>query len=382
MAVLEQKYRDFRAELRLFTEAEIKPYAEEWDQQEAISEEIIQKLAKKGYLALTIPTEYGGLGLDSTYYAILNEELGRCCSSVRSLVTVHSSLVSETMARWGTKEQKTQLLPELTAGKKIAAYALSEPEVGSDAKNVQTTYTEDDEHYTINGVKKWITFGGRADIFVVVAKNGEHVSTFLVETKTPGVEIVPIKGMLGTAASQLAEIRLNNCKIPKSNLFGMKGMGFIQITNTALDNGRFSVATGALGIALASLEHSISYANSRHTFGVPIGEHQLIKKKIADMTVAVKSARLLCYHAAKVRDTKDPATYVHTTLAKYQASQAATMAATEAVQIHGAVGCLNSHPVQRLFRDARIMEIIEGTSEIQQVLLSNYALKNLEEIID
>lgn len=382
MALLEEKYRLFRAEVRAFTEAEIKPYAEQWDQEEAISEDIIRKMAQKGYLGMTVPVEFGGLGLDSTHYAILNEELGRTCSSVRSLVTVHSSLVSETMARWGTKDQKSHWLPLLTSGKVIAAYALSEPEVGSDAKSVQSSYREEDDSYVLNGVKKWITFGARADLFVAVARNGEHVSTFLVESKTPGVEIVPIKGVLGTSASMLAEIRMNEVKIPKQNLFGMKGMGFIQITNTALDNGRFSVATGALGIALASLEYSISYANIRHTFGVPIGDHQLIKKKIADMTVAVKSARLLCYHAATVRDRKDPSTYVHTTLAKYHASQAATMAATEAVQIHGAAGCISTHPVQRLFRDARIMEIIEGTSEIQQLLLSNYALKNLSEIID
>ncbi|TNE55278.1 MAG: acyl-CoA dehydrogenase [Bacteroidetes bacterium] len=382
MALLEAAYQEFRSEVREFCEREIVPHAEKWDREEAISEDIIQKLAKKGYLGLTVPGEYGGQGKDSLYYAILNEELGRACSSVRSLVTVHGSLVSETMARWGTREQKSTLLPRLAKGELIAAYGLSEPEVGSDAKSVETSYQEHDDYYELNGQKKWITFATRADIIVIVAKNGEHVSTFLVHRTDPGVKIEKIHGMLGTSASGLGLITLENCRIPKDRLFGMKGMGFIQITNTALDNGRFSVATGALGIALASLEHSISYANERKTFGVPIGDHQLIKKKIADMTVAVKAARLLCYHAAEVRDRKDPSTYVHTTLAKYHASKAATMAATEAVQIHGAVGCLNTHPVQRLFRDARIMEIIEGTSEIQQLLLSNYALKNLTDIID
>ena len=373
---------NLRQEVRKFSDSNIRPFANSFDENEAISETLIQQMAKAGYLGATIPKIYGGLALDQLSYGVLTEEIGRGCSSARSLMTVHLSIVSETLLRWGTKTQKEQWLPKLVTGEKIAAFGLSEPNIGSDAKNIESTYFEESDCFTLNGTKKWITFGNRADVFVIIARHDQATSAFIVDRTTPGLEVTPIKGILGTRGSMLAEIKLNNCQIPKENLLGVKGLGFLQIVNTALDNGRYSVACGALGIGLACLEDSIAYANERTQFEVKLSAHQLIKQKIANMVTSVKAARLLCYNAGWQRDQKNPNAMIQTNTAKYFASKMATEAATEAVQIHGANGCHNQYQVQRYFRDAKIMEIIEGSSEIQQLLISDYAFKDLTSIID
>lgn len=371
-----------RKEVRTFADEFLVPNANEFDRQEILPKEIIREMASRSYLGATIPAEYGGRGMDQLAYGILNEEIGRGCSSARSLITVHSSIVAETIVRWGTKEQKSTWLPLMAKGEKIGAFGLSEPFVGSDAKSIQTTYEETDDHFILNGTKKWITFAQIADLLVIIARNGEHTSAFLVENTLPGFEMIPIKGMLGTKASMLAEIRLKNVKVPKNCLLGIKGMGFMQIVNTGLDNGRYSVACGSLGIALAALEDSIQYAKSRIQFDVPLRDHQLIKQKIANMTAGVKAARLLCYNAGALRNRKDPSSLIQTSLAKYFASKVAFDAATEAVQLHGANGCHDEYNVNRYFRDAKVMEIIEGSSEIQQLLISKYALDELDTILE
>ena len=262
-----------RKEFRDFAQQEILPFANDYDKAESIPMEIIGKLAAKGYLGLVIPKQYGGRGLDQVALGLLNEEIGRTCSSVRSLLTVHTSLVAETLARWGSQQQKEYWLPRLSSGKSIAAFGLTEPLIGSDAKNITTSYREEKDFFVLNGTKKWITFAQIADLIVIVAKNEDADSTFLVEKKFDGVKIKPIKGLLGTRASMLAEIHLQEVKIPKENLFGRKGLGFMQITNHALTNGRYSVACGSLGIARACLEESIKYAKARIQFGVPIKDH-------------------------------------------------------------------------------------------------------------
>lgn len=379
---LTPEHKQLQKEFRHFMETEIKPVANEYDIAGAIPESIIRKVAEKGYLGAQIPVEYGGLGMDQIAYGILNEELGRVCSSVRSLVTVHASLVSETIARWGTKEQKERWLPVLAKGEKIAAFGLSEPETGSDAKNVVTSYEETEEHFVINGVKKWITCGQRADVFVIIARKEEAVCAFIVERNDPGVEVVPLNSVIGTKASLIAEIRLKDVKIAKENLLGRKGLGFLQIVNTALDNGRYSVACGSLGIALACLEDSIRHAKTRTQFGVPLKDHQLIKQKIANMITAVKATRLLCYNAGFLRHKKDPNAFIQTSLAKYFASKAATEAASEAVQLHGALGLDETLSIQRYFRDSKVMEIIEGSSEIQQIMIADYAITNANSILE
>ncbi len=223
---------------------------------------LIDKLGEAGYLGAVIPATYGGRGMDQVSYGILNEEIGRSCSSTRSLITVHTSLTSETLLRWGTKEQKEKWLPLLAQGKKLAAFGLSEPGAGSDAAGIQTSYVEQDGHYLLNGVKKWITFSQIADLFVIVATGAAGITAFLAERDSPGLTVQPLDGLLGTRASMLGEIHLTDCKIPADNLLGRAGWGLQQIVNTALDNGRYSVACGSLGIGRACLEDSIQYAKT------------------------------------------------------------------------------------------------------------------------
>jgi alkylation response protein AidB-like acyl-CoA dehydrogenase len=360
---------------------ELLHHADDYDRQGFIPTELIEALGAQGYLGATIPEKYGGRGVDQISYGILNEEIGRACSSTRSLITVHSSLTAETILRWGGEEQKEKWLPLLAKGIKLAAFGLSEPEAGSDAAGIKTSYQEASGYYRLNGMKKWITFSRIADLFVIIAQGAGGITAFLVERDTPGLTIKPLDGILGTRASMLGEIHLENCKVPAENILGKPGWGFMQIVNTALDNGRYSVACGSLGIARACLEDSIRYARTRSQFGRPLKDHQLIKQKIANMVTEVKAAGLLCRNAGWLRDKKDPNSVVQTMVAKYHAARIANVVASDAVQLHGAMGCHDSMPIQRYFRDARIMEIIEGTTEVLQLLIADHCVTNLDAII-
>lgn len=373
--------KELRDEFSHFVRTELQPYANDYDKQGAIPAELIRKLGAQGYLGATIPSEYGGRGIDQLSYGLLNEEIGRACSSTRSLVTVHSSLTAETILRWGTKAQKEQWLPLLAKGEKLAAFGLSEPGAGSDAGSIQTAYEEVNGGYRLNGSKKWITFAQIADLFVIVAQGTQGITAFLVERTTPGLSVQPIDGILGTKASLLGKIHLQDCTIPEENILGRKGWGLQQIVNTALDNGRYSVACGSLGIARACLEDSIQYVKTRSQFGSLLKDHQLIKQKITNMITEVKAATLLCRNAGYLRDRKDPNSIIQTTLAKYHASCAANRIASDAVQLHGAIGCHDSISIQRYFRDAKVMEIIEGSTEIQQILIADHGIASLSSIL-
>ncbi|HVI45631.1 MAG TPA: acyl-CoA dehydrogenase family protein [Chitinophaga sp.] len=368
-------------EFRTFVQTELQPYANDYDRQGAIPMELIRKLGAQGYLGATIPVAYGGRGIDQVSYGLLNEEIGRACSSTRSLVTVHSSLTAETILRWGAKAQKDEWLPLLATGTKLAAFGLSEPDAGSDTAGIKTTYREVNGSYQLNGAKKWITFAQTADLYMIAAQGEHGITTFLVERNTPGLTVVPMDGILGTRASMLAELHLQNCIVPAENILGRKGWGLQQIVNTALDNGRYSVACGSLGIARACLEDSIRYAKTRTAFGQPLKDHQLIKQKIANMVTEVKAATLLCRNAGYLRDKKDPDSFIQTSLAKYHASRIANVIASDAVQLHGAMGCHDSISIQRYFRDAKVMEIIEGSTEIQQILIADHSIASLSSIL-
>ena len=373
--------KEHREEFKTFVKKELLQQANEYDKTGAIPRELIQKLGAAGYLGATIPETYGGRGMDQVSYGLLNEEIGRACSSTRSLITVHSSLTAETILRWGTKDQKDQWLPQLASGIKLAAFGLSEPEAGSDAGSITTSYQEGTGAYILNGLKKWITFSQIADLFVIIAQGAKGITAFLVERDTPGLTIRPLDGMLGTRASMLGEIHLNNCTVPAENILGRPGWGLQQIVSTALDNGRYSVACGSLGIARACLEDSIDYVRTRSQFGRLLKDHQLIKQKIANMATEVKATSLMCRNAGYLRDKKDPDSIIQTTLAKYHASRIANTVASDAVQLHGAIGCHDSMPIQRYFRDARIMEIIEGTTEIQQIIIADHSIASLSSIL-
>jgi glutaryl-CoA dehydrogenase (non-decarboxylating) len=379
---LQSDIRTLRKDIGAFVREHILPFADEWDREEAVPRSIIDRMAESGFLGFTLPVAYGGLGMDQVSYGVLNEEIGRGCSSLRSLITVHSSLVAETVARWGSEAQREEWLPLLAKGKKLAAFGLSEPLVGSDAKNITTSCTESGGSYILNGVKKWTTFGQLADVYIVIAQNEGNVSAFLVERGTPGLEVKPLRGMMGTRASMLAELHLSDCRIPAENLLGKKGWGFMQIVNTALDNGRYSVACGSTGISRACLEESILFAKSRRQFGVLLKDHQLTRQKITNMITGVKASRLLCHNAGQLRDARNPNAIIQTSLAKYFASVTANRVASDAVQLHGALGCHEELPIQRYFRDAKVMEIIEGSTEIQQLLIADQGFQNLDSIID
>ncbi len=361
--------KNAKTEFRVFVNEEICPYAGEWDSKEFTPPELIKKIAQRGFLGAILPHEYGGKGMDMITYGILNEEIGRGCSSIRSLLTVHN-MVAHALCKWGNKSQKEYWLPKLASGEIIAAFALSEPNVGSDAKSVETTATLASDAYVLNGQKKWITYGQIADIFLVFAKCEGKPTAFLVEKNSPGLSVKPMSGILGVRASMSVELQFNNCHVSLENLVGKLGFGFSYIASSALDYGRYSVAWGCVGIAQACLEACIKYTNERKQFGVYLKEHQLIRQMITQMITNVKAARLLCYQAGYLKDINDPNSIIETSIAKYFASTVATKIANDAVQIHGGNGCSSEYPVERYLRDSKIMEIIEGSTQIQEITIA------------
>ena len=309
--------------------------------------------------------------MDMITYGLLNEEIGHACSSVRSLITVHD-MVAATILKWGTYEQKRSWLPRLTCGDAIGAFAASEPNVGSDIANIETVAVRSGDHYLLTGKKKWITYGQIADLFLVLALCEGTPTTFLVERHTPGLWTKTISGMLGVRASMLAELEFDECPVPCENMLGRIGFGLLTAVSTGLGLGRYSVAWGCVGIAQACVDACVEYTNQRRQFGLLLREHQLIQQLMADMITNVRAARLLCYQAGYLKDLNDPDEILNTFIAKYFASRAAMKIAADAVQIHGANGCGPNYSVQRYFRDAKIMEIIEGTNQIQQITIATH----------
>ncbi len=361
---------------RSFVQAEIIPYADRFDQEESTPPELIQKIAQQGYLGALVPTESGGMGMDMVTFGLLNEEFGRGCSSLRSLLTVHS-MVTYAILRWGNKQQKASWLPRLASGEVIGAFALSEPNIGSDAKSIETQVELQGNTYILNGHKKWITYGQIANLYLVFAQYEGRVSAFLVERNTPGFDTKPIHGLIGTRAAMTAELIFHNCIIPKENLIGGRGFGLASVATSALDIGRYSVACGCVGIAQACLEASLRYTSERKQFNVYLKEHQLIQQMVTNMITHVKAARLLCYNAGYLKDTGAPNTIMETWIAKYFASTSASKIASDAVQIHGANGCSSDYSVQRYWRDTKVMEIIEGSTQIQQTTIATYGYQDL-----
>ncbi|MBD3306791.1 acyl-CoA dehydrogenase [candidate division KSB3 bacterium] len=362
-------------EARQFVEEHIRPFAADFEANEALPRTLIEQMAANGYLAASFPEEYGGLALDPVSYGLLTEEIGKGCSSARGLLTVHTSLVGETLLRWGTEEQKTTWLPRMARGEKLGAFALTEPEVGTDAKSVQTSYRREGETFFLNGKKKWISFGDIADVFIVIASNGGEVSAFLVERQFPGVSTAPIKGLLAGRAAHIAEIDLTDVAVPAENVVGKVGSGFTYVVTTALDHGRYSIAWAGIAIAQAALEAMVTYSRTRSQFGQKIYNFQLIKGIIGDAVTKVHAARTLCLKAGEMRKNGHEDAIIETTIAKYFSSKIAMQVATDAVQVHGGNGCSNQYPVERLFREAKVLEIIEGTSQIQQEIISRYGLR-------
>lgn len=371
---LTKEQKDFLQDVRVFADTEIRPFATEFDQTQILPRKLIQQLAERGYLSATFPQEYGGLGLDPITYGLLTEEIGKACCNTRGLLTVHDSLVGECILKWGTEEQKQQWIPKMISGEAIAAFALTEPMVGTDAKSIQTNYRKDGSHYILTGRKKWISFGDIADLFLVIASNEGHVTAFLVERER-GVVTRPIQGLLGGRASHIAEVEFNDVVVPEENVLGAPGFGFTCIVNTALDHGRYSIAWAGVAIAQAALEAMVSYSRERSQFGEKIRSFQLIQEFIGDAVTQTHAARALCLRAGELRKANDPDLIIETSLAKYFTSKVAMEVAMNCVQVHGGNGCYSEYPAERLFREAKILEIIEGTSQVQQQLIAGYGIK-------
>ncbi len=360
-----------QTEFRAFVDKEIAPYADQYDREERMPQELITKIAEQGYLGAIIPEENGGKGWDTITFGLLCEEIGRGSTSLLSLFTVHG-MVSQSILKWGSTAQKAQWLPKLASGGIVGAFALTEPGIGSDAKSVETTAVLSDGSYILNGDKKWISCGQIANLFLIIAQCDGKPSAFLVERESPGFSMEPISGMLGFRSAMLAELHFEDCRIPEENLVGKIGFGFSYVAGTALDHGRYCVAWGSVGLAQACLEACLRYTSERKQFGAYLKEHQLIQQMIAEMITNTKAARLLCYHAGYLKDIGDPDLIMETAIAKYFASKTAVNAALDAVQIHGANGCSSEYPVQRYLRDAKIMEIIEGSSQMQQIIIARH----------
>ncbi len=359
---------------RQFAEQEVAPVSREADEKGHFPIHLVKRMGELGFLGGPVQTEYGGSGMDFVSYALLCEELGRVDSSVRGFLTVHTSLVSLCIQDWGTEEQKRRYLPLLASGDWIGCYALTEPNAGSDAASIQTTAREDGDNYVLKGQKIWITNGPSADIAIVFATRDyslrrKGICAFLVETDTPGFIREPMAGKeLGHRAAEHAHIRFQECQVPKSALLGAAGEGF-KVAMSALDRGRLGVAAGAVGVAQACLDASIAFTKERRQFGQRIADFEMIQATLADMAADVEAARWLVYRAAWVKDQGLPSTKA-TSIAKLFATEAAMKAASEAVLLHGNRGYSNEYPVERYYRDIKGLQIYEGTSHIQRVIIA------------
>ncbi|MGW8800380.1 acyl-CoA dehydrogenase family protein [Streptomyces sp. NPDC055775] len=355
-----------------FVAREITPHVVEWDRAENVDRSIAKKLGSLGFLGLTVPEEYGGSGGDHLAYCLVTEELGRGDSSVRGIVSVSLGLVAKTIATWGDEEQKRQWLPPLTAGEAIGCFGLTEPGTGSDVGNLTTKAVRDGDSYVINGTKMFITNGTWADVVLLFARTGDTpghkgISAFLVPTDTPGLTRRTIHGKLGLRGQATAEVVLEDVRVPATTLLGPEGKGF-SIAMSALAKGRMSVAAGCVGIAQAALDAAVGYAGEREQFGKSIASYQLVQELISDIAVDVDAARLLTWRVADLIDRgEDFATAA--SKAKLFASEAAVRAANNALQVFGGYGYIDEYPVGKLLRDARVMTLYEGTSQIQKLII-------------
>jgi alkylation response protein AidB-like acyl-CoA dehydrogenase len=360
-----------RQTARAFCDAEISPYAAEWDRTEAIDRTVIAKLAELGFLAAALPEEHGGMGLEMVSYALVVEELGRADSNVRGIVSVSNGLYGKTVARWGSAEQRARLLPGLAAGTELGCYALTEPGAGSDPGGLETRAERDGSGWALSGQKTFITLGSWAAHALVFARTGEPgsrgITCFIVPTDATGFEARPIKGKLGLRAQDTAELFLDGVRVPDENRVGELGAGF-KIAMSALDHGRISLGAGCVGIAQGCLDASIAYTKERKQFGRPIASFQLVQELLTDIAVETEAARLLVWRAAATADRGERHT-VEASMAKYYASEVAVRAANAAVQAHGGYGYIDEYPVGKYLRDARVTTLYEGTSQIQKLLI-------------
>ncbi|CAN5148451.1 acyl-CoA dehydrogenase family protein [soil metagenome] len=373
---LTPEQNEIRKLARDFAEREIAPGARERDRTETFPAEVLSKMAPLGLLGAPVPERYGGMGIDYVSHALITEEIGRADSSVRTTLSVQISLVELTIARFGSEEQKERYLPMLCRGAIIGCFGLTEPEVGSDAAKLRATARRDGDHWVINGRKTWISNGSVSKLALVFAqadpaKGHRGITAFLLERERDGYGSQSIHGKLGLRSSDSSELILDDVRVPDGARLGEVGQGF-SIAMAALDSGRYSVAAGAVGVAQACIDASVSYATQRQSFGKPIAAHQLVQELIADMVVETEAARLLVMRAGHLKDKGRPNTR-ETSIAKLYTSEAAQRAADAAIQVHGGYGFSDEFPVERYWRDARVNRLYEGTTQIQKLIIGRFA---------
>lgn len=364
----------WQAVARDFAQREVAPLARASDEQRSFSPALVRRMGELGLLGGPLEREYGGAGMDYVSFALVAEELGRVDSSVRGFLTVHAGLVTLCLREWGSEAQRARYLPGLASGDLIGCYCLTEPEAGSDAASIQTTARATDDGYILDGEKVWITNGGVANLAIVFATldpkmRHKGVCAFLVDPTAPGFSRERMPGQeLGHRGSDHAHLRFDNLHVPADALLGQPGEGF-KVAMSGLDRGRLGVAAGAVGVGQACVDACVAFARARRQFGKRIGDFQMIQATIADMAAEVAAARLLTYHAAWLKDRGQPATK-ETSIAKLYATEAAARAASEAVTLHGSRGYSNEYPVERYLRDIKGMQIYEGASNIQRIIIA------------
>ena len=363
---------------RAFAVAEVAPLAAEVDEEERFPVETVEKLAKAGFMGIPISTEYGGQGADNLSYAICVEEMSRVCATTGVIVSAHTSLCAAPIYESGTPAQKEKYLPGLASGEKLGAFGLTEPGAGTDASGQKTRAVLEGDHYVLNGSKIFITNGGYADVYVVMAmtdpsQGTRGISAFIVEKDFPGFSFGKKELKMGIRGSSTCELIFENCIVPKENLLGAEGRGF-GIAMKTLDGGRIGIAAQALGIAQGALDKTVQYVKERRQFNKPIAAFQNTQFQLADMATQIEAARLLVYRAACAKDAKQPISK-DAAMAKLFAAEVAMKVTTMAVQLHGGYGYIREYEVERMMRDAKITEIYEGTSEVQKMVISSDLLK-------
>ncbi len=369
----------FEQMIKDFAETEVKPLAQEVDEEERFPKETVEKMAKMGLMGIIVPKQYGGCGGDYNMYISAVEELSKHCGTTGVILSAHTSLCVAPILEYGNEEQRQKYLPDLASGRKIGAFGLTEPNAGTDASNQQTVAVEKEDHYLLNGSKIFITNAGYASTYIIIAVTGKgtkgpEMSAFIVESAFDGFSVGKKEKKMGIRGSSTCELIFDNVKVPKENLLGKRGDGF-KIAMKTLDGGRIGIAAQALGIAEGALDTTVAYVKSRKQFGRSISAFQNTQFQLADMATKVAAARGLVYAAVNAKQNKLPTLSVNAAQAKLFAAEVAMEVTTKAVQLHGGYGYTREYPVERMMRDAKITEIYEGTSEVQRMVISGALLR-------
>ena len=369
----------FEQMIKEFAETEVKPLAQEIDEQERFPLETVEKMAKIGLFGIIVPKEYGGVGGDYYTYISAVEEISKHCATTGVILSAHVSLCVEPILEYGTEEQRKRFLPDLVTGKRLGAFALTEANAGTDASNQQTVAEEKDDHYLLNGNKIFITNAGYATTYIIIAVTGStpkgpEMTAFVVESDFDGFSVGKKEKKMGIRGSSTCELIFDNVKVPKENVLGKRGDGF-KIAMRTLDSGRIGIAAQALGIAQGALDQTVSYVKTRKQFGRPISAFQNTQFVLADLATKIEASRCLVYAATQAKQNKLPTLSVKAAQAKLFVAETAMEVTTKAVQLFGGYGYTRDYPVERMMRDAKITEIYEGTSEVQRMVISAALLK-------